>query len=59
MYFDRKRIKEAAKVALKRSHWMVVLVMLIAGLLGGTLADKLRPVIDFRTADPEEHHENK
>ncbi len=29
------------------------------GLLGGTLADKLRPVIDFRTADPEEHHENK
>ena len=38
MYFDRKAIKEAAKVALKRSHWMVVVAVLIVTLLGGTIA---------------------
>jgi len=38
MYFDRARIKEAAKAALKRSHWMVVLAVLITYLLGGTIA---------------------
>ncbi len=38
MYFDRKGIKEAAKVALKRSHWMVVVAVLLVALLGGTIA---------------------
>lgn len=38
MYFDRKGIKEAAKVALKRSHWMVVVAVLIVTMLGGTIA---------------------
>ncbi|MBR5524966.1 MAG: DUF975 family protein [Clostridia bacterium] len=41
MLFDRKKIKEAAKMALKRSHWMVVGAVLIVTLLGGTLAGEM------------------
>ena len=39
MTFDRARIKEAAKTILKRSHWTVVLVVALVGLLGGYVAD--------------------
>ena len=38
MTFDRKRIKEIAKAILKRSHWMVVLVVFLTVLLGGYVA---------------------
>ena len=33
--FDRKVIKEQAKALMKRSYWMLVLVVFLAGLLGG------------------------
>lgn len=36
--FDRVRIKEMAKTALKRRYWIAVLVAVIIGLLGGSLA---------------------
>lgn len=36
--FDRVRIKEMAKNALKRRYWMAVLVAVLVGLLGGQLA---------------------
>lgn len=39
--FDRVRIKELAKNALKRRYWIVVLVCILVGLLGGSLADGL------------------
>lgn len=39
MYFDRARIKETAKAILKRSHWTVVIVVALVGLLGGYVAD--------------------
>lgn len=37
--FNRKQIKQRAKTALKRRYWMVLLVVVIIGLLGGTFAD--------------------
>ena len=42
MFFDRKRIKAAAKAALKRRHWLVVGAVLIVTLLGGTFAGTFR-----------------
>ncbi len=39
--FDRIRIKEMAKTAVRRSYWMVVLVAVLVGLLGGNLAGGL------------------
>ena len=39
--FDRIRIKEMAKTALKRSYWVAVLVAVLVGLLGGNLAGGL------------------
>ncbi len=35
--FDRKAIKEQAKTLIKRSYWMLVLVVFVAGLLGATI----------------------
>lgn len=39
--FDRVRIKELAKNALRRRYWVVVLVCILVGLLGGNLAGGL------------------
>lgn len=39
--FDRVRIKENAKTALRRRYWIVVLAAVIVGLLGGSLAGGL------------------
>ena len=39
--FDRIRAKENAKTALRRRYWIVVLVAVIVGLLGGSLAGGL------------------
>lgn len=39
--FDRIRIKDQAKTALRRRYWIVVLVAVIVGLLGGSLANGL------------------
>ena len=39
--FDRVRIKETAKSVLRNGYWMAVLVAVIVGLLGGTLANGL------------------
>lgn len=35
--FDRKTIKEQAKTLIKRSYWMLVLVVFLAGVLGATV----------------------
>ena len=35
--FDRKLIKEQAKSLIKRSYWMLVLVVFLAGVLGATV----------------------
>ena len=37
--FERQQMKLRAKTALKRRYWIVVLVVAIVGLLGGSLAD--------------------
>lgn len=47
MTFDRKRIKEIAKAILKRSHWMVVLVVFLTILLGGYVAGITNTTVDF------------
>lgn len=39
--FDRVRIKEMAKTALKRCYWAAVAVAVLVGLLGGSLAGGL------------------
>ena len=49
MTFDRARIKEYAKAILKRSHWTVVLAVLIVSLLGGTIAGGISTTINLNT----------
>ena len=36
--FDRVRIKDNAKTALRRRYWAVIIVAAIVGVLGGSLA---------------------
>ena len=47
MFFDRARIKETAKAILKRSHWTVVIVVALVGLLGGYVADTVSGSINI------------
>lgn len=57
--FDRKVIKEQAKTLIKRSYWMLVLVVFLTTLLGGTIGDagvnsvNLDTVFDNSDIDPD------
>lgn len=50
--FDRKSIKEFARFRLKQGYWMVVLVVIIAGLLGAAVPAPSLPSFDFSTSLP-------
>ena len=50
--FDRKSIKEFARFRLKQGHWMVVLVLVIAGLLGAAVATPSLPNFNFSVSGP-------
>ena len=61
MTFDRKRIKEIAKAILKRSHWMVVLVVFLTVLLGGYVAGitNTNVEINLPTTGTEDYYSNE
>lgn len=50
--FDRKSIKEFARFRLKQGYWMVVLVVIVAGLLGAAVPAPSLPSFDFTVSGP-------
>jgi len=50
--FDRKSIKEFARFRLKQGYWMVVLVVIVAGLLGAAVPAPSLPSFNFSVSGP-------
>ena len=52
--FDRKSIKEFARYRLSQRRWVVIIVLVIAGLLGGAVATPTVPSLSFSGSLPTE-----